>query len=167
MPSINKLREKYLYQLFRVGIFLKGTLSLVEIFAGTAILFITPLSIGNFIIAMSQNELAEEPGSFLASHALPLAQQFSLTPQAFIAIYLLSRGLIKLGLVVALLKNKLWAYPAALIVLGLFMLYQIYSIIIGHSAFLIVITLFDFVILWLIWHEYRVMRTKAGAAVIR
>ena len=164
MAATDRLQEKYLYRLFRVGIFLKGVLSLVEIFTGAALLFITPLMIGNVIIAMSQDELAEEPGSFLASHALPLAQQFSLTPQAFIAIYLLSRGLIKLGLVIALLKNKLWAYPAALAVLGLFMLYQIYRITVGHSVFLIVITLFDFVILWLIWHEYRVVRKHGNPA---
>ena len=166
MATINRLREKYLYDLFRVSIFLKGLISLIEIFSGIAILFITPAMIGSLIINISQNELGEEPGSFLALHALPLAQQFSLTPTAFIAIYLLSRGLIKFGLVIALLRSKLWAYPAALAVMGIFIIYQVYQILIGHSIFLIALTLFDFVVIWLIWHEYGLVRRHIDPAVL-
>jgi uncharacterized membrane protein len=163
----NAQEEKYLYRLFRVSIFLKGLISLVEIFAGIAVLFITPAMISNVIINISQNELAEEPASFLALHALPLAQQFSLTSTAFLAIYLFSRGLIKLALVVALLKNQLWAYPAALVVLGLFVLYQVYGIIVGHSLFLIALTIFDLIVMALIWHEYRLVRRHIDPSVIR
>ena len=150
-----------------MGIFLKGLLSATEILAGTVALFIAPATIGNAIIAASQDELVEEPGSFLAAHALTLAQQFALTPRAFLAMYLLSRGLIKFALVLALLKNQLWAYPASLVVLGLFMIYQIYQIILGHSLFLVALTIFDVVIMWLIWHEYQLVRHHIGPAVIR
>jgi uncharacterized membrane protein len=159
-------QEVYIYDFFRISLFLKGIISLVEIFAGIAVLFITPARIGSAIIRFSANELADEPGSFWAIHTLHLAQQFSLTPRAFLAIYLLSRGVIKLGLVIAILKNQLWAYPAAIAVLGIFMLYQLYEILLNHSIFLIMLTLFDLIVLWLIWHEYRVMRARAAAAVV-
>ena len=155
-----KLNETYVYDLFRVSLFLKGLLSLVEIFAGFAALFITPAKIGGMIIRVSANELAEEPGSFWAIHTLHLAQQFSLTPRAFLAIYLLSRGAIKFALVIAILKNKLWAYPAALVVMGLFIAYQIYHVIFTYSLFLILLTIFDLAVMWLIWHEYKIMRNR-------
>ena len=152
--TLRQIREQYLYRLFRVGVFLKGVDSFVEMFAGFVILFIGPLTIGNIIISMSQDELAEEPHSFIALHALPLAQAFSLTPQKFLAVYLLTRGLIKLVLVIALLYNRRWSYPVALIVLGLFLVYEIYLISLGHSIFLIALALFDTMLLWLIWYEY-------------
>lgn len=155
VENLRQIREQYIYRLFRVGVFLKGIDSLAEIFAGFVILFIGPLTIGNIIISMSQDELAEEPHSFIASHALPLAQAFSLTPQKFLAAYLLTRGLIKLFLVIALLYNRRWSYPAALIVLGLFLIYEIYLISLGHSIFLIALALFDTALLGLIWYEYR------------
>jgi uncharacterized membrane protein len=158
MPTIDRYREKYIYIFFRAGIFLKGVISLSEIIAGFIVLFITPAKIGDTIIRFSARELADEPGSFWAIHTLHLAQQFSLTPRAFLAIYLLSRGVIKLALVIALLKNQLWAYPAAIAVLGAFMIYQTYEIIVRHSIFLILLTLFDFIVLWLIWHEWRIVR---------
>jgi uncharacterized membrane protein len=166
MDTLRALREKYIYRLFRTGIILKGVLSATEIFAGIVALFVAPASISNAIIAASQNELVEEPGNFIAAHAITLAQQFSVTPQVFLAVYLLSRGVIKLALVVALLKNQLWAYPASLVVLGLFMIYQIYQIIIGHSALLIALTLFDMIIMWLIWHEYRLVSRHINPAVV-
>jgi uncharacterized membrane protein len=165
--NINRLREKYFYQLFRAGIFLKGVFSLIEIFAGAIVLLVTPLAIGSAIIHISRIELAEEPGSFFALHTLHLAQQFSLTPRAFLAIYLLSRGAIKFGLVIALLKNKLWAYPLALVVMGVFIAYQLYRMTVAYSLPLIVLTVFDLVVLWLIWHEYRLVRKHVNPAVIR
>lgn len=166
MDTLRALREKYIYRLFRTGILLKGILSATEIFAGIFVLFFDPAIVGNAIITASQNELIEEPGNFIATHALMLAQQFSLTPQVFLAVYLLSRGLIKLALVIALLKNQLWAYPASLVVLGLFMIYQMYQITLGHSALLIALTLFDIIIMWLIWHEYQLVRHHIDPAVI-
>jgi uncharacterized membrane protein len=166
MDTLRAVREKYIYRLFRTGIVLKGILSATEIFAGVFVLLVDPSIVGQAIITASQRELLEEPGNFIASHALTLAQQFSLTPQMFLAVYLLSRGIIKFALVIALLKGRLWAYPASLVVLGLFMIYQIYEIAIGHSAFLIALTLFDIIVMWLIWHEYRLVSRHIDPAVI-
>jgi uncharacterized membrane protein len=167
MDTVQVLRENYIYRLFRTGIVLKGILSATEIVAGIFVLFFEPSIVGNAIITASQKELIEEPGNFIAAHALTLAQQFSLTPQLFLAIYLLSRGIIKFALVIALLKKQLWAYPASLVVLGLFMIYQIYEIVIGHSVLLIALTLFDIIIMWLIWHEYRLVSRHIDPAVLR
>ncbi|HVM73406.1 MAG TPA: DUF2127 domain-containing protein [Candidatus Paceibacterota bacterium] len=164
MDTLRALQERYIYQLFRVGIFLKGMLSLVEIFVGIAAIFVSPASIGNAIITASQNRLADDPDSFIALHALPLARAFSLTPHAFFALYLLTRGVIKLVLVIALLKNKIWAYPAALAVLGLFLLFEIYEVIFKHSLLFIMFTIFDIMVVWLIWHEYGVVRTRNNTA---
>src|SRR5580692_5106396 len=108
-------REKEIDQLFRIGVIVKGAISIVEIFSGILVLAIPTLLLG-IVISMSQDELMEEPGDFIATHSLQLAQQFSVSATAVIGVYLLSRGLIKLGLVAALLKNQLWAYPASLLV---------------------------------------------------
>ena len=63
-----------------------------------------------------------------------------------------------MALVVGLLREKLWAYPASLIVLTLFVLYQLYRFSYTHGLGLIVLTLFDIVVMGLIWHEYGLMR---------
>jgi len=74
----------------------------------------------------------------------------------------LSHGIVKLALVAGLLANRLWAYPASLAVMSLFIVYQLYRFSFTHSAGLIVLSLFDGVVMVLIWHEYRLMRRHAA-----
>ena len=69
------------------------------------------------------------------------------------SIYLLIHGAVKVGLVIALLLNKLWAYPCLIIVLLIFIGYQLYRIALQPSAGLIVLTIFDAVIVALTWPE--------------
>jgi uncharacterized membrane protein len=76
----------------------------------------------------------------------------------FGSVYLLTHGAVKVVLVVALLLNKLWAYPWMIVVLLVFIGYQLYRISLDPTAALIAITVFDVVIVLLTWREYRVQR---------
>jgi uncharacterized membrane protein len=69
-----------------------------------------------------------------------------------------NHGIVKPLPVIRLLRNKLWAYPASLIILGLFIVYQLYRFSYTHGAGLILLTVFDIFVMGLIWHEYRLMR---------
>lgn len=151
-------QEKNITLYFRISIFLKGAFSLLEVIGGV-LAFVVPVSaVTDLVVRFAEGELAEDPGDLIATHLVTFAHQFSFASGTFIGVYLLSRGLVKLGLVVALLKNQLWAYPSSLAVLGLFVLYQIYQIAVAFSLFLVGLTLFDFVVMWLIWREYQVVR---------
>jgi uncharacterized membrane protein len=73
-------------------------------------------------------------------------------------VYLLVHGAVKVVLVIALLLNKLWAYPCLIIVLLIFIGYQLYRIALEPSVGLIALTTFDAVIVALTWREYRRQR---------
>ena len=154
--------ERRIGEYFRLGILIKGAISAAEIVGGVVIFFVPLSAVTDFVTRFAQSELLEDPNDFIATHSLALAQQFALTSSTFIALYLLSRGLIKLFLVVALLKNQLWAYPSSLVVLGLFVLYQLYQIALVFSVLLVLLTLFDLVVMWFIWREYQVVRLRAA-----
>jgi uncharacterized membrane protein len=76
----------------------------------------------------------------------------------FGAIYLLLHGAVKVVLVIALLLNKLWAYPWMIIVLLIFIGYQLYRIALQPSVGMVALTIFDAVIVALTWREYRRQR---------
>ena len=76
----------------------------------------------------------------------------------FGAVYLLIHGAVKVVLVVALLLNKLWAYPCLIVVLLVFICYQLYRIALNPTAGLVALTVFDSVIVALTWREYRRLR---------
>ena len=76
----------------------------------------------------------------------------------FGAVCLLVHGVVKVTLVIALLRNKLWAYPWMIAVLLAFIAYQIYLIVLGPSPGLVALTVFDVLIVVLTWREYRKQR---------
>ena len=76
----------------------------------------------------------------------------------FGAAYLLVQGAVKVVLVIALLLNKLWAYPCTITVLLIFIGYQLYRIALQPSLGLVALTVFDAVIVVLTWREYRRQR---------
>jgi uncharacterized membrane protein len=152
------LNEYRVHQFFQVSVLLKGTHALIECLGGTILALVGTNTIVNFVNALTQEELIGDPNDFVATHLLAWARDFSIQTQHFYAFYLLSHGLVKVMLVVGLLKEKLWSYPTSLIVLALFVLYQLYRFSYTHGLGLIVLTVFDVIVMGLIWHEYNLMR---------
>ncbi len=152
------MNEKRIHQIFEISVLLKGAHALIECIGGVALAVVSTDTIRGLVNSATQDELIEDPKDFLASHLLAFAHDFTVSTQNFYAFYLLSHGVVKLALVIGLLRNKLWAYPASLVALGLFILYQLYRYSYTHGIGLIVLTVFDVFVMWLIWHEYRLAR---------
>lgn len=152
------MREKSIHRIFEISVLLKGAHALIECLGGVALALISRDYIRGLVDSLTQDELLEDPNDFLASHLLRFAQEFTISAQHFYAFYLLSHGAVKLVLVVGLLRNKLWAYPASLVALSFFILYQLYRYSYTHGIGLILLTIFDVFVMWLIWHEYQLVR---------
>src|SRR3981081_962383 len=112
------MNERRVHQIFEISVLLKGAHALIECIGGLVLALVSTNAIKSLVNALTQEELIEDPNDFVAGHLLSLAQNFTVSTQRFYAFYLLSHGVIKLFLVVGLLKNKLWAYPVSLVVLG-------------------------------------------------
>jgi uncharacterized membrane protein len=152
------MNDRRFHRIFEIGILLKGAHALIECLGGLALAFLRTDGLVNLVSELTQHELMRHPNDFVAARLLAMAQTFTVGTQHFYAFYLLSHGLIKIFLVLALLRNKLWAYPVSLAVLGLFIVYQLYRFSYTHGIGLIVLTVFDIVVIALIWHEYRLVR---------
>ena len=152
------MNERRIHQIFEISILLKGLHALIECAGGAALFFIDTNWAKGMINSLTQDELIEDPHDFVATHLMDFAQGFTVSSEHFYAFYLVSHGLVKVALVAGLLLNKLWAYPVSLIALALFIVYQLYRYSYTYSAGLIVLTVFDLGIMWLIWHEYQLRR---------
>jgi uncharacterized membrane protein len=152
------MNERRIHQLFTISVLIKGAHALIECIGGIALAVISTRAIVGFVDALTHEELIEDPNDFIATHLLRLAEGFTVSTQRFYAFYLLSHGIVKVFLVVGLLRRKLWAYPLSLVVLGLFIAYQVYRFSYTHGVGLIVLSIFDVIVMGLIWHEYRLLR---------
>jgi uncharacterized membrane protein len=145
-------------RLFEIGIILKGLNGLVELLGGVLLLLVTPSDIHHLVAAVTQGELSEDPDDFVARYLLHTADGLSGHEVIFGAVYLLLHGAVKVVLVIALLVNKLWAYPCMITVLLIFIGYQLYRIALQPSLGLAALTVFDALIVALTWREYRRQR---------
>lgn len=152
------MNEHRIHQVFFVSLILKGLHALIECASGVLLYVVSSETIQHWVNLLTQDELIEDPRDYVATHLLDAAQHLTVGAQSFYAVYLLSHGLIKALLVTGLLREKLVAYPLSLGALGLFIAYQLYRYSYTHSAGLIILTVFDFVVIVLVWHEWRILR---------
>ncbi len=137
------MNERRIHQIFEVSVLLKGAHAVIECIGGLALYLVSTNAVTALVNMFTQEELVEDPNDFLATQLLGLAQNLSVGTKQFYAFYLLSHGVIKLFLVIGLLRNKLWSYPASLAALALFIVYQLYRFSYTYSFGLIVLTIFD------------------------
>ena len=158
--------ERTIRRIFVVSLWLKGAFVVTEILGGIAAWFLTQKFLVGLANAVTQGELREDPHDLVANYLLHAAQTLSISAQHFAAAYLLGHGIIKLWLIVGLLRRRLWYYPTAMVVFGLFIVYQLYRFYLTHSGLLVLVTVVDVVVVALTWHEYRYLeglsRPKIG-----
>jgi uncharacterized membrane protein len=156
MTRFNKARVREL--LFRYSVLLKGLNAAFEIAGGIALWFISPRQIVYWTSLLTHSELVEDPRDFISNYLRHAASHISIGGEHFVVAYLLAHGVIKMVLVIALLSNKLWGYPAAIAVFGGFIVYQIYLLMLYGGLGLIALTIFDAIVVVLIWLEYRAVK---------
>lgn len=147
---------------FEASVIVKGVEGVLETLAGFVVLFVGSQELATWAFQLAHHELVDDPNDFFANYILHTGQHLASGGTAFLVAYLLVHGIIKLVAVGSLLLNRLWGYPFSMITLGLFMLYQIYEISLGHSLLLVGLTLFDVFLMWLIYREWQQQKLKLG-----
>ena len=154
------IKETVVRLALKISLWGKAVFAVLEVIAGALFYFASHNAITGFILRLTKDEITEDPRDLIARFLINSSQQLFVSTQHFIAVYLLLHGVVKLVLIVALLKDKLWAYPVSLGAFGLFAAYQIYQLSLARSPWLAVLTVFDLIIIWLVWREYRFIRRR-------
>ena len=117
--------------------------------------FVRPAALNKIAFAFLEYDLPLDRHDFIVTHLFRATMHLASGGSHFSSLYLLMHGLIKAALVTALWFDVLWAYPATIFVFGSFSAYQVYRFTHTHSLALILLTVFDVLIIWLTWREYR------------
>jgi uncharacterized membrane protein len=151
---------------FKVSVTLKGLDGALEIIGGVVLLFVRPSTINDIVHALTQHELSQDPHDFIARHLLHSAGQLTHGSTLFAAVYLLSHGIAKVVLVIAVLRDQLWAYPGMIVLLGAFIAYQLYRLYYRLTIGLTLLTLFDVFVVWLTWREYQTKHRRPDVTTL-
>lgn len=152
-------------RIFEIGIILKGLDGALEAVGGLLLLAVTPATIDRVMVRLTQHELSEDPRDFIARHLLRYSHGLTGSAVTFAAVYLLAHGIVKIVLVAALLRNQAWAYPWMIGFLLIFIGYQVYRLALSPTFWLTALTVFDALIVWLTWREWRRQTADRALAV--
>ncbi len=147
-------------KLFRVTLIIKGLDGVLEVVGGILLLLVTPAQINSFVRLLTQHELSKDPEELIATYLVHAAGSVTISASLFGAAYLMLHGLVKIALVWAVLRNKLWAYPWMIAFLLFFIAFQVYQLLLEVSWGLVLLTAFDIVMVWLTYHEYRTLKPR-------
>lgn len=146
--------------LFRLAVLAKGLDGAVELVAAVVLLALSAAEVPRLVADVVTRDLLGPPDGTLARHFVAGTAEFASGNRTFVVVYLALHGLIKLALVVALLTRWRPAYPAAMVVLGLFVAYELARAVSTGSIVLPFLAVFDLAILVLVWREYRLLTRR-------
>ena len=159
MPSdIN--HSPRLHLLFEIGVWTRGALAIFHLVAALGIYFTSTTSITNVLLSFASRELSEDPHDLLAHLLLRGAEHISQPGKDYAALFFFVSALINITLVVGLHTNKRGIYPIASYLISAFIIYQIWLFTNTPSLWLILFAVYDGIMIWLIYLEYRQLPSK-------
>ncbi len=159
MEFRNSKLERLWHAIFEFGITLKAINGLWESIAGTLLLFVSRARFGRFFYFLARGEISENPHDAFVNLGTRILQNFSHGTKIFVGLYILIHGITNIFLAIQLYRNRLWAYLVTIVVMAIFMLYQVHRIFLYHSVLLSIVTVYDALFAILTWHEYRYQKS--------
>ena len=161
MKALQRLTPARLWHwLFEMSLMIKGLLCAAETFAGLGLLLAPNAMVARLIYWLTHYEITDQPGDTMAAWTQRAVEQFPFSTQHFYGWYLLFHGGLKLTMVIMLWARVLWAYPAAMVVLGGFVIYQLGEFVHTGSPILLLLAFFDLFMIILIGHEYKTLKAR-------
>ncbi len=140
---------------FEFAILIKGIDGILETAGGFLLLFVPLHTIDSLVQVLTAHELSTEPDDWFANTLRHAAESMSVDTKMYASVYLISHGILKVFLVYFLWRERLWAFPVAMVFIAAFIGYQLYRYTHTHSLSLLIFAAIDVFVAWFIWREYR------------
>lgn len=154
------IASRLLEYLFFLSLILKGIDGVVEVLAGTTLLFLEKSDVLNFLTHLARYNFKAVSKDALVNSIAHFSSTFTDYMKFFVTVILLGSGSVKIVLAISLLLKKKWAFPVALVLLGLIILYESIQGILSKSLFIGIMTTLDVIVLLVISREYYYMKKK-------
>ncbi len=151
--------QLHLSFLFKLSMWWRIIYGFLRVFLGASLLKITGEPLSDFIHMLMSHEMSNRMTDIVLEKIYILTETHDITVTYFIAFYFIFWGTVDIILSLCLLHHIRKAFPVAMGIIMLFILYGMIRLSITHSLILAGVIVVDLVILYLIHDEYRVLRT--------
>lgn len=156
-------KRQAVHWMFDIAVAVKAIDGALEIIGGYFLVF-RPGWIGPAVQTWAESFLVHDPASRLAQLMARWGNGLTLDTEHFASTYLIAHGAAKVFISWGLIREKLWAFPTALVVFGLLIAYQLVRLSHTHSPTLAILIALDVAVCYLIWREYGFRRAALADA---
>ena len=146
-------KRQAVHWLFDAAVVVKAVNGLLEI-AGGLVLVFKPGWIGPTVASWVVDLMLHHSANRVGQAVVIWGYGLSADTEHFASLYLIAHGVAKAFIAWGLIRERLWAFPTALIVFGLLIAYQIYRFTHTHSITLALLIVVDIAVCYLIWREW-------------
>ena len=146
--------EKTWHSLFELSLIIKAFDGLWQIVVGLTLWLVSKQTLSNIFFHLAKGELIEDPKDRFVAFIIHIFSHVSSANKTFAGSYLFAHGALNLFLVIALYKEKLWAYWVSIVFSSLFIAYELFRFSYTHGLGLLVLSAFDCFFIFLTYHEY-------------
>jgi uncharacterized membrane protein len=157
--------SKWLHWLFEASLVIKGAFAAGETLSGLGLLLTPHGLLLNVWAWLTHHQLTQNPNEAMAQWFQHLADVFPVHVQHFYAIYLLAHGGLKFAMVIMLARRILWAYPAAMVILAGFVIYQATEYVTQGSLVLLALACLDAFMIVLVFREWNMLKLAQSRTV--
>lgn len=148
---------------FKIGLMIQLLLGLSQLVSGLVLWFSPSGSILAVVDWLTANEIVEDPNSRGVSLLTQWASHLSARAEGFYSYYLVGHGLLNLFAATAMLRHWPGSYPLSMVVLGLFMVFQMWEYFHTFDPMLLILTVVDIAVITVITIEERQRRHRQPA----
>jgi len=156
-------KRQAVHWMFDFAVAIKAINGLLEIIGGYVLIF-KPGWIGPTVATWAVSIMEDHPALPFAASVAWWGDGLTLDTEHFASSYLIAHGAAKLFIAWGLFREKLWAFPTALVVFGLLIVYQLFRFADTHSITLAVLIVIDVAVCYLIWREWGFRREPTPVA---
>ncbi|MHA6618598.1 DUF2127 domain-containing protein [Pseudonocardia sp. DLS-67] len=148
---------------FRAALLLKALDGAAELVGAVVLLLVPAATVHRLVAEVVGRDLLGPPDGFLTRHLVAGTAEFASGGRTFVLVYLGLHGILKLGLVWALLRKVRPAYPVTAAVLAVFVAYELIRAAHTGSAVLVLLAMLDVMVIVFVLREYRLLRAISNA----
>ncbi len=164
--SERSTKDRLLHSGFLASVLFKLGLGLAQLAAAAGLAVTSKNKMIALVAELTAAETQQDPTDPLASWLMHSVSAFSVEAHTFYVLYFAGHGVLNAVIALALLKRWLWSYPVSIIVLGAFVIYQFVRFYLTLSPVMIFLSLFDILIIILVWREWMQIRRQAPGASV-
>lgn len=169
--EMKKLRHQHRNALdwaYDIGVTVKGFDGVMELLTGLLLWVAPGLLHGVLQLLLGEaQERHTQLARFAAENIARIDADLTRSGLVVVIVFLIAHGVVKIALVIALFKQWRWAYPWAIAVLGMFLLYQVYVFVKHPAPIMALFSLLDALIVWLVYKEYRTLSRESRQKMVK